>query len=174
MQKEKNEQDDLSPRKDTVILIVEDEKNIRDLLKDVLSDYVIHEAKDGMEALKEIEHNHPDIIISDIVMPNMDGLSLIHKLKSDLKTSYIPIIGISAKASVEDQINAFNHGADAYIVKPFHPRQVISAIENLLSRQMLLKDYFNSSMSSVKVKDGIVLHPEDEELIQNVTDFIKK
>lgn len=126
-----------------------------------------------MEALKEIEHNHPDIIISDIVMPNMDGLSLINKLKSDLKTSYIPIIGISAKASVEDQINAFNHGADAYIVKPFHPGQVISTIENLLSRQMLLKDYFNSSMSSVKVKDGIVLHPEDEELIQNVTDFIK-
>ena len=162
LQKEKNGQDHLSPRKDTVILIVEDEKNIRDLLKDVLFDYVIHEAKDGVEALKEIEHNHPDIIISDIVMPNMDGLSLINKLKSDLKTSYIPIIGISAKASVEDQINAFNHGADAYIV-----------IENLLSRQMLLKDYFNSSMSSVKVKDGIVLHPEDEELIQNVTDFIK-
>ena len=94
-------------------------------------------------------------------------------ITADLKTSYIPIIGISAKASVEDQINAFNHGADAYIVKPFHPRQVISTIENLLSRQMLLKDYFNSSMSSVKVKDGIVLHPEDEELIQNVTDFIK-
>lgn len=78
---------------------MEDEKNIRDLLKDVLFDYVIHEAKDGVEALKEIEHNHPDIIISDIVMPNMDGLSLINKLKSDLKTSYIPIIGISAKAS---------------------------------------------------------------------------
>ena len=74
-------QDHLSPRKDTVILIVEDEKNIRDLLKDVLFDYVIHEAKDGVEALKEIEHNHPDIIISDIVMPNMDGLSLINKLK---------------------------------------------------------------------------------------------
>lgn len=172
-QAEKNRQDNLSPRKDTVILIIEDEKNIRNLLKDVLSDYVIHEAKDGMDALKEIEHNHPDIIISDIVMPNMDGLSLINKLKSDLKTSYIPIIGISAKASIEDQINAFNHGADAYIVKPFHPRQVISTIENLLLRQMRLKIYFNSSISSVKIKDGIVLHPEDEELIQNVTDFIK-
>ena len=58
LQKEKNGQDHLSPRKDTVILIVEDEKNIRDLLKDVLFDYVIHEAKDGVEALKEIEHNH--------------------------------------------------------------------------------------------------------------------
>lgn len=172
-QKEETIQNGLKPRKDTVVLIVEDEKNIRNLLKDVLSDYTIHETKDGMEALNEVERNHPDIILSDIVMPNMDGLSLIHKLKSDLKTSYIPIIGISAKASVEDQINAFNHGADAYITKPFHPRQVISTIENLLSRQMLLKDYFNSSMSSVKVKDGIVLHPEDEELIKNVTEFIK-
>ena len=121
LQKEKNGQDHLSPRKDTVILIVEDEKNIRDLLKDVLFDYVIHEAKDGVEALKEIEHNHPDIIISDIVMPNMDGLSLINKLKSDLKTSYIPIIGISAKASVEDQINAFNHGADALYRQTISP-----------------------------------------------------
>lgn len=171
--KEESEQNNLKPRKDTVVLVVEDEKNIRNLLRDVLSDYTVHEAKDGVEALNEIDRNHPDIIISDIVMPNMDGLTLVHKLKSDLKTSYIPIIGISAKASVEDQINAFNHGADAYITKPFHPRQVISTIENLLSRQMLLKDYFNSSMSSVKVKDGIVLHPEDEELIQNVTDFIK-
>lgn len=172
-QKEESRQNNLKPRKDTVVLIVEDEKNIRNLLKDVLSDYTIQEAKDGAEALNEIERNHPDVIISDIVMPNMDGLTLIHKLKSDLKTSYIPIIGISARSSVEDQIDAYNHGADAYIVKPFHPRQVISTIENLLSRQMLLKDYFNSSMSSVKVKDGIVLHPEDEELIQNVTDFIK-
>ena len=51
----------------------------------------------------------------------MDGLTLINKLKSELKTSYIPIIGVSAKASVEDQINAFKHGADAYITKPFHP-----------------------------------------------------
>ena len=103
----------------------------------------------------------------------MDGWQLIGKLKSDVKTSHIPIIGISAKATVEDQINAYNHGIDAYIAKPFHPRQVISTIENLLSRQGLLKDYFNSSLSSVKLKDGIVLHSEDEELIRNVTEYVK-
>lgn len=158
--------------KETSLLIVEDEKNIRNLLRDILSDYSIQEVSDGVEALREIEKNHPDIIISDIVMPNMDGITLIDSLKSNPKTSYIPIIGISAKASVEDRINAYNHGADAYITKPFHPKQIIATIENLLSRQTLLKDYFNSSLSSIKVKDGFILHPEDEALIQSVTDFV--
>lgn len=128
--------------KEVKVLIVEDEKNIRSLLKDILSDYDIREANNGLEALKEIEKNHPDIIISDMVMPDMDGITLIDHLKSDVKTSYIPIIGISAKASVSDQVNAYNHGADAYIGKPFHPRQIISTIENLLSRQALLKRLF--------------------------------
>lgn len=159
--------------KEIVVLVVEDEKNICELLCDILFEYTVRVTRDGIEALSEIEHNHPDIIISDIMMPNMDGLTLINKLKSELKTSYIPIIGVSAKASVEDQINAFKHGADAYITKPFHPKQIISTIENLLSRQTLLKDYFNSSLSSIKVRNGIVLHPEDEELIHTVTDFIQ-
>ncbi|WP_321335505.1 two-component regulator propeller domain-containing protein [uncultured Bacteroides sp.] len=171
--KEMEQVKELKPRQDTVILIVEDENNIRELLKDVLSDYIIQEAGDGIEALSYIERNHPDLIISDIIMPRMDGFSLISHLKSDPKTSYIPIINISAKVSIEDQINAYNHGADAYITKPFHPKHVISAIENLLSRQALLKNYFNSSLSSIKLKDGIVLYPEDEKLIKDVTEFVK-
>lgn len=173
IKKKEDAQQELKLRQDTVVLIVEDEKNIRELLKDVLSDYTVQETCDGVEALNEIERNHPDLIISDIMMPNMDGWELISQLKSNVKTSHIPIIGISAKATVEDQINAYNQGIDAYIAKPFHPRQVISTIENLLSRQGLLKDYFNSSLSSVKLKDGIVLHSEDEELIQNVTEYVK-
>lgn len=172
IEQEEEKKDKGENHKEVTVLIVEDEKNIRKLLSDILSDYTIQEVSDGVAALNEIEKNHPDIIISDIVMPNMDGITLIDSLKSNPKTSYIPIVGISAKASVEDQINAYNHGADAYIIKPFHPRQIISTIENLLSRQSLLKDYFNSSLSSIKVKDGLLLHPEDEALIQRVTDFI--
>lgn len=172
IQQEEENPAKVQTHQEITILIVEDEKNIRQLLKDILSGYTIDEVNDGVQALREIEKNHPDIIISDIVMPNMDGLALIDSLKSNAKTSYIPIVGISAKASVEDQINAYNHGADAYITKPFHPRQIISTIENLLSRQNLLREYFNSGLSSIKVKDGFILYPEDEALIQNVTDFI--
>lgn len=158
--------------KDNEILIIEDETNIRNILKDILSNYKVREAKDGKEALDMMKINHPSIIISDIIMPNMDGIALIDKLKSNPKTSYIPIIGISAKVSIEDQINAYNHGADLYITKPFFPKQVLTAVENLLSRQSLLRDYFNSSLSSVKLKKGIVLHSEDEELIGKIMDFI--
>ncbi|MBR8706284.1 hybrid sensor histidine kinase/response regulator transcription factor [Bacteroides pyogenes] len=160
------------PRQDTVVLIVEDDEGIRGLLKDILSDYTVREVKDGMQAFHEIERNHPDIIISDIVMPNMDGLELIDKLKTDPKTAYIPIVGISGKASVEDRIEAYGRGVDSYIGKPFHPRQVLTAVENLLSRQAMLRNYFNSSMASVKLRDGILLHPEDEELIQRITHYV--
>lgn len=157
---------------DTVILIVEDEKKIRDLLRSILPEYKIQEAADGAKALGQIGRNHPDLIICDMIMPNMDGLSLIDQLKSDPRTGYIPVIGLSAKTSIEDRIEAFNHGADAYIAKPFHPRHVRSTVENLLSRQALLKDYFNSSLSSFKVKDGLSLHTEDEELIRKVSAFV--
>lgn len=160
---------------DISILIVEDEKNIRELLKDILEPaYNISEAEDGKQALDSIKQNHPDIIITDILMPNMDGISLIDKIKSNFKTNYIPIIGISAKSSIEDQIDAYKHGADMYITKPFHPKQVISTIENLIAKQNRLKEYFNSKVSVIKIKDGNEIHREDCQFINEIIEFVQK
>lgn len=164
----------VSEKKDISILIVEDEKNIRELLKDILTPYYnIREACNGEEGLAEVEMNMPDIIISDILMPNLDGIGLIDRLKSDDKTAHIPIISISAKNSVEDHINAYKHGADLYITKPFHPRHVLTTVENIINKQLMLKKYFNSSRSAVTVKDGITLHQEDEQLLQEIIHFIE-
>lgn len=161
--------------KDIRILIVEDEKNIRELLKDILEPiYTIIEAEDGQEALDIIAKSHPDIIVSDVLMPNLDGMSLIDRLKENPQTVYIPIISISAKNSIEDHIAAYKHGADLYITKPFHPRHVLSTIENLITKQDTLKRYFNSSISSVKIKDGLAIHQDDEKLVQDVISFIQK
>ena len=161
-------------QKEITILIVEDEKNIRELLKDILLPYYqVREAADGEEALKEVEQKQPDIIISDVLMPKLDGITLTDILKSDERTAHIPVIHISAKNSIEDQINAYNHGTDLYIPKPFHPRHVLSAVENMINKYSLMKEYFKSGRSSLIVRDGITMHKEDELLLNKIIKFIE-
>ncbi|MCD8193569.1 MAG: response regulator, partial [Tannerellaceae bacterium] len=165
----------LSDKKEISILIIEDERNIRELLTDILKPYYnVTEAEDGEEALKMVEQNVPDIIITDILMPKLDGIGLMSRLKTEPRTQHIPIISISAKNSIDDHINAYEHGADLYITKPFHPRHVLVAVENLIDKKLMLKEYFNSSRSSITVKDGIVLHTEDEQFLQEIVTFIEQ
>ena len=164
----------IQSNKKVSILIVEDEKNITELLKDILTPYyTTQEAVDGEDALNQIELNRPDIIISDIMMPNLDGIALIDRLKSNPKTAHIPIISISAKNTIEDHINAYKHGADLYISKPFHPRHVLSTIENLVNKQATLKEYFNSTISSEMVRDGVTMHQEGEKFLEDIISFIE-
>ncbi|WP_338373336.1 two-component regulator propeller domain-containing protein [Dysgonomonas capnocytophagoides] len=165
----------IQDKKGISILIIEDEHNIRELLSDILKPYYnVTESENGEDALKIIEQNVPDIIISDILMPKLDGISLMSRLKAEQRTVHIPIISISAKNSIEDHINAYEHGADLYITKPFHPRHVLVAIENLIGKNQILKDYFNSSRSSMTVKDGVVLHTEDEQFLHEIVSFIER
>lgn len=158
---------------ETLIYIIEDEQNLRNLLSNILYDYTIFDFDNANEVLEAIKRNHPDLIITDLHFAE-SGLDFVYRLKTDFKTSYIPIIGISGKSSVEEQIDAYNKGIDTYLVKPFHPRQILSSIENLLTRQILLKDYFNSSLSSLTIRNGKVMHEEDKEILERVNDFIKE
>lgn len=161
-------------QKDITILIVEDEKNIRELLKDILLPYYqVREAADGEEALKEVKQKQPDILISDVLMPKLDGIALTDILKSNEQTAHIPVIHISAKNSIEDQIHAYNHGTDLYIPKPFHPRHVLSAVENMINKYSLMKEYFQSSRSSLITRNGIIMHKEDELLLNKIIKFIE-
>lgn len=167
-----HEDNEVSYSQTPTVLIIEDDEHLRHLLCDILKDYILEEACDGKEALMKVKQNHPDIILTDMIMEPMDGLTFIRSLKSDPHTSYIPIIVVSGKGTVEDQVKACNYGADVYLTKPFHPLQVVSTVENLLSRQQSLKDYFNSSLSAVKIKDGRVLHPDDEKLLEDVSNLV--
>lgn len=164
-----------TPLKDITILVVDDEKNICELLSDILSPYYhILEAKDGQSALEIVKYNHPSIIITDVMMPNMDGILLVDKLKSDMRTMHIPIVCISAKVSSEDSINAYKHGVDLYIRKPFLPLHVLSVVENLIKKHSQLKNYYTSSLSSLTVKRGKEIHREEEELIRKVANYINR
>ena len=166
----------LSERKKEIsILIVEDDKGIRELLRDILSPkYNVKEALDGLQGLAEVDINMPDIIISDIMMPNMDGINFISRLRSDIKTSHIPIISLSAKNDIEDHIKAYKHGTDLYIEKPFNPSHILSAVENIIEKHSILKQYFKSKRSGIKVQEGIELYGEDEKFIQETIVFIEK
>ena len=157
------------------VLVVEDDYNIRDLLLDILSSkYTVLTANDGLEALRILQQNLPDLVLCDIVMPELDGLGLIDKIRSDERTAHLPIVSVFAKLSMEDRIEAVEHGADAYITKPFNPRHVLATIGQLLNKRTIMKEYFNSARSDVTVREGVTLHHEDERLLNDIVGFIEK
>lgn len=148
------------------ILIVEDNEDIRNYLAEVLqSDGELLEATNGSEALKIATENIPDLIISDIMMPVMDGISLTRKLKSDVRTSHIPIILLTARASFIHKREGFDTGADDYITKPFNEALLRSRIKNLLRTRALLREKFRTES---------ILSPQ--EIASNQTDrgFLEK
>ena len=98
---------------------------------------------------------------------------MIDRIRSDERTAHIPIVSVSAKLSIEDRIVAVEHGADAYITKPFHPRHILATVEQLLHKRTVLKEYFNSARSDVTVREGITLHHEDERMLHEIVVFIE-
>jgi CheY-like chemotaxis protein len=117
------------------ILAVDDDPFIRKMLQKVLTEaqYDVVLATDGEEALEKVYRERPDLIISDVVMPNMDGLSLVKKLKSQLQTSIIPVILLTSKDEVESEVEGLEAGADDYIPKPIVANLLLARINRVLS-----------------------------------------
>ncbi len=128
-----------------VVLIVEDQKDVREYIKDSLGrGYTIFEAENGKQGLQQVEDEEPDIIISDIMMPEMDGLEMTRKLKNQLKTSHIPIILLTAKASQEQKLEGLEEGADSYIPKPFNQRHLQIRVKKLIELRKKLQESYKS------------------------------
>lgn len=125
------------------IVVVEDHKDMGVYLKKELSDeYEIHLCSDGVEAYKVIEKINPDVVLSDVLMPNMNGVELCEKLKGKASLSHIPFILISAKTSDEDRLEGIESGADAYIKKPFKLDYLHAKIKNLIEDRKKVKQFF--------------------------------
>lgn len=135
-----------SPKSKPVILVVEDNKEICSYIADSLADsYIVHIANDGVAGLEKAATLVPDIIVSDIMMPRMDGMEMVRKLKSDVNTSHIPVILLTAKGSIEDRTDAYSIGAESFITKPFTSRLLRSRIGNILEARRLLTDRINGA-----------------------------
>jgi DNA-binding response OmpR family regulator/anti-sigma regulatory factor (Ser/Thr protein kinase) len=129
------------------LLIVEDNQELRTHLADHFqTDYCVAEASNGEKALEFVGDNIPDLIISDIRMPEMDGIDFCKKLKSAEKTSHIPIILLTAKAGEQDRYEGLSIGADAYITKPFEVKILDATVKNLIDQRKQLKDKYSKSI----------------------------
>ena len=156
---------------DVHLLLVEDNEELLFLMEKILSKhYHVLIAKDGLEALNVIKDNEIDIIISDVRMPEMDGLEFCRALKSNLETSHIPIILLTAKNTVEDRIECYNAGADGYISKPFELKILEARINNFIMHKKNKQEEFRSNVE-VNI-DSLEPSSIDKEFLDKVISVI--
>ncbi|MBL4710270.1 MAG: response regulator [Flavobacteriales bacterium] len=130
------------------VLIIEDHSQVRQYLKEILQNsYQILLATDGNEGISLAEQHSPDLILSDIMMPHKSGLELTKHLKQHLATSHIPIVLLTAKASLDSKIAGLEVGADDYLVKPFNSQELLQRCHNLMAQREQLRELFDSSYS---------------------------
>jgi YesN/AraC family two-component response regulator len=136
----------------------------------VKKEYGILEAVDGEDGWQIAVGHMPDIIVSDVMMPKLDGFRLCDRLKKDERTSHIPVILLTAKASSEDKIEGFETGADDYVLKPFDPAELKARIANLIEQRRRVHEHFR--MHGLFEIDEKRITPVDQKFLQNVVTAI--
>ncbi|MCS3283312.1 response regulator [Bacteroides salyersiae] len=157
------------------VLIVDDNKDIVELVADLLSPYCqTLKAFSVKEALGLLKKQTPSLVITDIMMPEIDGFSFIRMLREDKYCKRLPIIALSAKTDNLDQVKGYELGVDAYITKPFSSDVLISVVCRFLTNKVEMKNYYDSVDSSFEYIHGKLLHQKDKKFIEDVLDIIKE
>ncbi len=156
------------------LLLIDDDPNLILLVKDYLEfrGYEVVTAENGREALEVLEKQTPDMIICDVMMPEMDGYSLVSAIRSDPKTSWIPVLFLSAKGQSQDRVKGLNIGADVYMVKPFEPEELVAQVESSLKQASRLIQHKDSkggeSSPRIQVPFDVELTPTELRVVQFV------
>lgn len=133
-----------------LLLIVEDNIDVRTFIRSGLeNDYRIVEANNGVEALEFIDQEEPELIISDVMMPEMDGIELLKRIKSNIQTSHIPVVILTARNSAEQKLEGLQEGADSYIPKPFNRTHLQIRVAKLIEGRRALREHFKTSMDII-------------------------
>lgn len=155
------------------LLIVEDNKEFRTFLKEQLEEfYQVLEASDGEEGEQCAIDKNPDLIISDIMMPKVDGIELCRRIKTNVQTSHIPVILLTARTADDIKINSYEVGADSYMSKPFNFDMLMVRIEKLIEQQEKRKQEFSKNIEVNP--SSITITSVDEKLIQRALEYIEK
>jgi DNA-binding NarL/FixJ family response regulator len=156
------------------LLLIDDDPNLILLVKDYLEfrGYEVVTAENGREALGVLDQQTLDMIICDVMMPEMDGYSLVSAIRSDPKTSWIPVLFLSAKGQSQDRVKGLNIGADVYMVKPFEPEELVAQVESSLKQASRLIQHKDSkggdSSPRIKVPFDVELTPTELRVVQFV------
>lgn len=155
------------------LLIVEDNKEFRTFLKEQLNEfYYLVEAADGEEGEQKAIDENPDLIISDIMMPKVDGIELCRRIKTNVQTSHIPVILLTARTADDVQITSYEVGADSYMSKPFNFDMLMVRVEKLIEQQERRKQEFNKN---IEVNPSLItITSVDEQLIQKALECIER
>ncbi|MFR9498707.1 MAG: two-component regulator propeller domain-containing protein [Rikenellaceae bacterium] len=152
-----------------LVYMVEDNGEMRAFISEIISRYFkVQSFASAKECLSAMESQWPDIIISDVMMPEMDGDKMCEIIKSDLKTSHIPIILLTARYSVDDKIKGIELGADSYIGKPFYPKHLITRINSLLRGRQRLYEQFQRGLPFIQSSDMGGVSQRDSELLASL------
>ncbi|MBQ4822718.1 two-component regulator propeller domain-containing protein [Aquimarina sp. MMG016] len=174
----KSSDSELVPLEDSskiTVLLVEDNQEIRNYLKDLLSaQYVILEAENGVTGLEVATDEIPDIIISDIMMPIKDGISLCKELKAQITTSHIPIILLTAKSSITSEIEGIQTGADDYITKPFNPFVVKAKVASILENRKKLRHHLYNKVRFEPDTQEIEIDTVENQFINQAIQLVEK
>uniref|UniRef100_UPI003D7F9B9D response regulator n=1 Tax=Pedobacter sp. TaxID=1411316 RepID=UPI003D7F9B9D len=161
-----------------LVLLVEDNPELQRFLSLKLEGlYRIASAADGAEGWNAATDLLPDLIISDLMMPNMDGIQMLDLLKNDIRTSHIPVVLLTAKASVESKIEGMKYGADGYMTKPFHTEYLLALIENLInSRKKLFEKLATGQPQKVLLLEPgeIVITSRDETFLKETISIVEQ
>jgi signal transduction histidine kinase/DNA-binding response OmpR family regulator/ligand-binding sensor domain-containing protein len=155
------------------ILIIDDNTDLLWMLKDILADeYIVYAKENGREGLEFIKKEPPELIITDIMMPEIDGITLTKQIKENKHTMHIPLVILSAKTTTDDKIEGIESGADAYISKPFSPQYLKTIIRHLIKNKKNIEEYYNTSASAYKYSNGQLLKKEDNDFLQMAIEII--
>jgi signal transduction histidine kinase/ligand-binding sensor domain-containing protein/DNA-binding response OmpR family regulator len=159
------------------ILLVEDNPDLRDFLSLKLQGlYRLSTAPDGLEGLKMAESLLPDLIISDVMMPNLDGIQMLDQIRQHELTSHIPVILLTARSSVQHQIEGLKYGADLYLTKPFHADFLIASIQNLIQSRKRLYEQLSAGLDKKIMKlepSEVVITSRDEQFLKQTIDIVE-
>ena len=157
------------------IVIVEDDDDISDYLRKELSDdYKITLCTNGKEGYDTIIEMSPDLIVSDVMMPIMDGITLTKKIRQNVDINHIPIILLTAKSAIEDKVEGMEVGADAYFAKPFNIDILKSTVANLILNRRLLRTKFTGAQNQEDKIQQVILKPADEKLMEKIMKVVNE